>query len=335
MKRYDVLLAGYYGFGNLGDELLAEASVAQLEACGTNKRKIAVLSAKPDETSERLGVAAFNRWSAGTIYDLMKKSKTLLLGGGGLFQDSTSVRSCIYYWGIVRMACLAGARPWAVGQSIGPLRSAPGAYFARSALASCLYRGVRNQGSLGILNNWGLRGDWSPDLVMSLNVNRDYERGDVMLLNLRPGYAKISNLAARHASDLAERQHLRVTGVAFSEGDARELEIHHKSGVVKLEQITVPKTLIEYENILTGSCCAMGMRLHFLVLGLLCGLPMRGVPYDPKVRSFCAEWGIPDFRSPDGCFSQPADEKALFSASEKVRTSFKQGYRLAVESING
>ncbi|MCE5201910.1 MAG: polysaccharide pyruvyl transferase CsaB [Synergistaceae bacterium] len=335
MRSFDVLVAGYYGFGNLGDELLAEAVVAQLETAGTNKERIAILSANPRETSEKLGIQAFDRWNIKKIYGIMKRTKTLLLGGGGLFQDSTSVRSCLYYWGIVRMALFCGARPWAVGQSIGPLKSMTGSYLARGAFVSCVYRGVRDRSSLGMINNWGLFGTLAPDLVMCLKIKRDYAHGDVLLLNLRQGYEKISRLAAKHAANIAEEKKLKIIGIALSDADTAELEKYHESGILKLDQITVLKSIADYENILSGSCCAIGMRLHFLVLALLAGLPTRGVPYDPKVRSFCEEWDIPVFDSWGAGFSVPVDENILAGISSVASASFRQGYDVAMGDANG
>lgn len=57
-RKYDVLLAGYYGFGNLGDELLVDACVKLLEKNGIPRERIAVLSADPDGTQKTLGTAS-------------------------------------------------------------------------------------------------------------------------------------------------------------------------------------------------------------------------------------------------------------------------------------
>jgi polysaccharide pyruvyl transferase WcaK-like protein len=38
---------------------------------------------------------------------------------------------------------------------------------------------------------------------------------------------------------------------------------------------------------------AMGMRLHFLIFGALFGVPLIGIPYDPKVNRFLQSVGQP------------------------------------------
>ncbi|MFA7220163.1 MAG: polysaccharide pyruvyl transferase CsaB, partial [Synergistaceae bacterium] len=67
-RAYDVLLAGYYGFGNLGDELLAEACVRLLVSNGVPRERIAVLSADTEGTKKSLGVSAFDRWKLSEIH---------------------------------------------------------------------------------------------------------------------------------------------------------------------------------------------------------------------------------------------------------------------------
>lgn len=334
-RGLDALLCGYYGFGNLGDELLAEAVVSLLAENGVEKERIGILSAAPEETSEKLGVTAFDRWKLKEIDRAVKMSRTLLLGGGGLFQDVTSVKSSLYYWWVVRAARMHGAKPWAVGQSIGPLRSLIASAAAKNAFSSCAYRSVRNGSSLGTLNNWGLMGSITPDLVMSLRVNRDFKRGDILLLNLRPGHDRLARLAVRYASAMVQERGLRTVGVAFSQEDADELEKYRNMSLLKLEQITVVKTLREFENITDNSCCAVGMRLHFLILCQLAGLPSCGAPYDPKVRVYCEEWEIPAVGAGKADFSVPPDAAVIDESAARIRESFKQGLGIVLGEEDG
>ncbi|MDD4160360.1 MAG: polysaccharide pyruvyl transferase CsaB [Synergistaceae bacterium] len=325
IRQYDVLLAGYYGFGNLGDELLAEACVRLLERNGVSRERIAILSADPECSKESLRIRAFNRWNISDIYKALKDSKTILFGGGGLFQDKTSLRSCMYYWFLIQMARFCQVKIWAVGQSLGPINTAAGAFFTRMAFSVCSYRNVRNRSSLGILNNWGFFCTQSPDLVMSLKVKRDYERGDKLLLNLRTGYDKVSRLTVNSAMKTAEDKNLRISAVAFSEEDLKEFEKYVYEGVLRLDQITVVKNLIQFEDILSRSSCAIGMRLHFIILAFIAGLPVRGAAYDPKVVSFCKEWDIPVVGSAETEFSSPVEAGILEETADKVARSFKEG----------
>ena len=117
-RRYRVALAGYYGFGNLGDELLARASLEALERSGVPRERVVVLSNDSEGSARALEAAAVSRWSLRALVAVLRSSETLLLGGGGLFQDGTSLRSCLWYWGLVRLARVCGAVPWALGRGI-------------------------------------------------------------------------------------------------------------------------------------------------------------------------------------------------------------------------
>ena len=123
LTPHSSLLLGYYGFGNLGDELLLKACIKILNGHGIGNEKIIVLSNNPEETQKNFNVKSMNRWKFLEVVKAMRRSENFILGGGGLFQDSTSVKSCVYYWGIVRLAKFFGLKIYALGQSVGPFSS--------------------------------------------------------------------------------------------------------------------------------------------------------------------------------------------------------------------
>ena len=135
-----VVLSGYYGFGNLGDEALLEVIVAQLRArfpaC-----VIDVLSANPERTRSQFGIEATPRWNMGEVREAIRRADVVLSGGGGLLQSATSLRSVVYYAGILREAVRVKRKSMIFAQSIGPLDSL-GKFIVRS-----LCRGDRGIGS--------------------------------------------------------------------------------------------------------------------------------------------------------------------------------------------
>lgn len=331
--EFDVLLVGYYGFGNLGDELLAESAISLLQSAGIPRGRIAMLSAVPQQTSIRLGIKAFNRWKITEVYGALKKSRSMLLGGGGLFQDSTSVKSCLYYWGITVIAKICGARPWAVGQSIGPLRSVLAQWLAKNAFASCLYRGVRDSKSLTWLHARGLSGEQSPDLVMGIEVKPVSEHGSVLLLNLRSGYGAMAENAAREAQSFAVQNQLLIRGIALAKEDEALLWEFKLKNILKLDELVLAETLEDFENAAIGSTYAIGMRLHFLILSLLAGLKCCAVPYDPKVNSLALEYNIPmvDLSGAGIAFSEAWRGAWSGGAREKLSEIFRR----AVAAVSG
>ena len=99
-----VLLSGYYGFGNLGDEALLEVIVER--SCAARFPAASVRGALGDAsaTAARFGVDATPRWDWRAVRAAIARADVVLSGGGGLLQNATSLRSLLYYAGILREA---------------------------------------------------------------------------------------------------------------------------------------------------------------------------------------------------------------------------------------
>ncbi len=300
-RRYRVALAGYYGFGNLGDELLLRASLESLERCGVAREAVVVLSGDPEGTARDFSVAAVSRWSPGEVCRALASSETLLLGGGGLFQDITSLRSCLWYWGLVRLACLCGARPWALGQSIGPLRTRTARRLARGALSSCSVIHVRDDPSMQWAERLGLRAIRGEDLALTLAMpaqGASEGAGGKLLLNLRPVSREEMACFLTLAAPCARAFNGEVIGVALSGEDRVLLEQMQREGKLRLSRVALVKGMEDIASLWSGASAALGMRLHFAVISSIYKVPLAVLPYDPKVAAFAGRVGAPCIKAP-------------------------------------
>lgn len=328
-RRWSVALCGYYGFGNLGDELLAEALLVGMERCGVPRGRMVVLSAHPESTSRELGVAAVDRWNLWEVRSALERSETLLLGGGGLFQDSTSIRSALYYAGVVHLARRAGCRPWAFGQSVGPLRSWIGRTLARNALGHCVLRVVRDNPSEDLLHRWKLPCRRSADAVFLLTEDRvppSSGGSRTLLVNVRPWPGELSLSCARNAAEQASRRGWSLTGVALAPEDEKLMESFCRKGFFPCDRVVRLTSLRQARELFEGASAVVGMRLHFLVLATLLSRPAVAVPYDPKVGAFAQDWGLPCW---DGrrAFPDPAETKRPpGEAREEVRAALRDAW---------
>jgi len=319
-REFRVALCGYYGFRNLGDELLAEALIAALERCGIKRGEMAMLSASPEESARAHGVCSVSRWSPRAVFRILRRSETFLLGGGGLFQDVTSLRSPLYYWGALRLALLAGARPWCAGQSVGPLLTKRGRLLARSALGSCSVRGVRDARSAELLADWGMNSVVTCDPVFSLTPPVTSPRhGSALLVNIRPWTGGLASKTAEESARLASSRSLSLTGFALAAEDAGIMEELRRSGVFPAERIV----LLDAENwrsecgrLFPEADGVVAMRFHASLLALLFGRPLTAVAYDPKVESLASEWSLPSW-SGSGALPEPAAPLGPFRPFEK------------------
>ena len=114
----NVLISGYYGFNNTGDEAMIETMSMLL---ARRDYGLIVLSSNPERTKELYNVQAYDRYKFKEIIKAIKKSDVVVSGGGTLFQDITSKKSIWYYLGIVKLAQFLGKKVCIAYQGIGPL----------------------------------------------------------------------------------------------------------------------------------------------------------------------------------------------------------------------
>ena len=108
-----ILIAGYYGFGNAGDEAILAAMLGELRVLRPDL-DLAVASGDPAATAARHGVRAVARDDLTAVIAAIRASDLVILGGGGLFQDYWPVPAESFLTarqgGLLTYARLPGAR---------------------------------------------------------------------------------------------------------------------------------------------------------------------------------------------------------------------------------
>ena len=116
-----IVISGYYGCGNIGDEAVLRGILAGLDELGV-EAEITVLSSDPVRTeSEHPGTRSIHRFNPLAVVRSIRSADLVVSGGGSLLQDITSARSARYYLGILRLAQILGRRTMLCAQGIGPL----------------------------------------------------------------------------------------------------------------------------------------------------------------------------------------------------------------------
>ncbi len=291
----DVLFCGYFGFGNLGDEVILSAVVEDLyRSCPDARLGVLV---GPRGSRLPAATSQIPRADRAAMARALTTCRVLAVGPGGIFQDATSVASCAWYGGVVARARRAGARVVHVAQSVGPLRSLPGRWLTRRALASADAVLVRDEASLELVRrlSCGDRAVRTADAGWLVPPPRGLlrERPARVALAPRPwgGRRGLSPAWWAELAGTLEAGGREVIGLAMSEEDARLLgEVARLTGR-KAEPVR-PQSAEEALALL-GSCEAVvAMRLHALLLGARAECRVLGLSYDPKVDGLLAALGL-------------------------------------------
>jgi len=300
------LISGYYGFGNLGDEALLRVIIAQLKT-RYPYGSIDVLSAKPEETAHELSVDATARWDAKAIRRAIERADVVLSGGGGLLQNATSLRSLVYYAGIIRAAARARRKAMIFAQSIGPLD-----FWGRAVVKECCkgisaatVRDAQSAELLSALVPAGVQVERTADPVFlydapeeDVDLTREGLGPDaqplvVVSIRKAPGMKDRLDVVARAADRLAAQHAARVAFLAL--GGAADAELATlvirkcKSAPVLLPDCALERAA----NIIRGAKAVVGMRLHALILAARYAVPFLAIPYDPKVSALCEDLRYP------------------------------------------
>lgn len=291
MAKARVVIAGYFGFGNLGDESLLHVVLRWLKQFPNVTP--CVLSGNPEQTRQQVGVHAVMRTNLVSLACVLWGAKALVFGGGGILQDRTSRRSLFYYLSLIRLAHLFGVPVLMIGQGLGPL-SRRSQQRTAEVLHRVHYVGVRDRHSLKMLHDWGISNTFlGADLVFGLTpperpaaeatgpllglalVAPPPAHYDAVLRRLCQAIQAVQGEHGLTPIFLASNPQDLKFGMALSQrlSDLTVLPINHDTPEHHM-------ALFAEFNVIWGS------RLHALILATMVGVPFVGLAYDPKVSQF-------------------------------------------------
>lgn len=292
-----VLLSGYYGFENLGDDLILETLVRQLQSWNVVP---IVLSEHPEKTQAELGVDSLPRMDIPLIWQALGETDAVISGGGGLFQDVTGPASPFYYGGLIQLASWRKVPVAFFGQGVGPLTTLPGRKMTGHALRRSQLIVVRDAKSQLLVEQLSgrsahLMGDpvW---LWQSPYTVPEADKKGVGI-SLRP-WPDLTQTAVRQLGEaLAALASVRENGVNLIDCQAgadivplSQLEAHLKSYQIPVRWYSGPRAVAG----IAASEALLAMRFHALLVGATLGLPLIAFSYDPKVRFLAAQIKIAD-----------------------------------------
>jgi polysaccharide pyruvyl transferase CsaB len=323
-----VLIGGYYGHGNAGDEAILAGMLDALRALRPGLA-VTVASGDPERTVAEHGVHAVSSGDLPELIAAVRESGLVILGGGGLFHDYWPVPEESFltarqgglpaYVAYPALAALLGRPAVIYAAGVGPLTTEEGRRLTRIAFALCRRATVRDPGSLALL------GEIAPDLSVELAADPAFglrpaagPETEELLASLGIGAEeRLTGVSLRHwdfgvSPEAWEAEVARGLDLHLSEISGRLLLLPFQSEAGTWEDdlavsrrvaaaLSRPERALVLDRRprpaelagLIGRCeRVLAMRFHAALFALAAGVPAAALAYDPKVASLLDEAGL-------------------------------------------
>ncbi len=329
-RRLHVLLAGYAGCGNLGDDAIVRRLIARYHDAPAPQTVAQIVGAQavppPDPETEpprllfsvttggslRLDaqsppVQQFPRLGLFALVRAMRGADAVWLGGGCLLQNCSThgTRSLLYYLGLLALARLCGCPAYLYANGIGPLQGRAARRVAARVLQGVRGISVRDAPSAALLLQMGLHAPvYSVDDPVSTLTGSYPSRIQANDSNAPPTLAVIPRGAGNTAENRALLHallHLCADGVRilFFPFDTRQdtALCRWLSGALPVGAASVVPVVDEQEvlSALSGCDAVLSSRLHGLILSRCAAVPavaLPTAPSDPKLSDFARSHGL-------------------------------------------
>ncbi len=328
-----VLVAGYYGHGNLGDEAILEAMLAGLREARPDV-EVTVVSGHPERTVAHHSVRAVHERDWTALIDAAGASDAIVLGGGGLFHDYFGTDENTLFtrahWGLSYCAAFPTLASWfdrpfmlyAVG--VGPLRSGDGAKFTRLTFERADRATLRDEASAALVRSMGAATERvsvtadpaflltsSPaDRVQAVLREAGVPAGKrLVAVAVRPWEKTVpadqwqAPLAAA-LDQLVTDGSTAIVFVPFQSGQDAGLTDDRAASerVHRLMKHAGAATIAgaidrpaDAQGLFAGADLVIAMRLHAAILAANAETPIVAIAYDPKVRHVMDQLGLGDY----------------------------------------
>ena len=324
-----IVLSGYFGFDNLGDEAILYSMVKGIGAIPDVE--IVALSSNPEKTAAKFNIKAVDRMKMSAVLREIRNCDLFISGGGSLLQDVTSKRSLIYYLTLLKIAKFFKKKVMIYSQGIGPVNDAKNRAHLTKVFKKLDEINVRDNESKQELIDMGVKNKVSVTADTVFLLDQPEQETGKRILTALDGFCFVeaeANLGLEHK---AEADKVFTVGISIRPWK----ELNHKiveeiKKTIEQLKITYPKArfvllpfhhpgdltlshqlynaIEDKENIylieahlneremlsVIGHMDVMlSMRLHGLIFAVVAGAYPIGISYDPKIQSLMKELNLP------------------------------------------
>lgn len=294
----EICLVGYYGFGNIGDDAILLAALEEYTKAYNLYVRVLVnmdpyLNKMLRDFQLDNNVTFYDRWDIKQINEAIYYSDAVIFGGGGLFQDKTSIKSFLYYFSIALLAKMKKKKIIIERNSIGPITSKLSKFLFSKVLDWTVEVSMRDKLSLEFIKtNY-------PKYIEKYKLKEDFVLSPISCDIFKKFITNVKKydvlFILRDFDKIGEvlntiqffKESLRIKIIVFQEKDIEQVgkylpnvEYPGKGEVYKTLQ------LIEESRIVVSN------RLHGVIFSYLRGVKTLAISIDPKIEGFCKDYNI-------------------------------------------
>jgi polysaccharide pyruvyl transferase CsaB len=361
-----ILIAGYYGFNNIGDEAILAGILAEMRCLNENLDFI-VISGNPTKTTALHNVSSIHWKALDQIVAASKECDLFILGGGGLFHDYWGVNpqdlltedafGITYFSSFPYLAALNNKPCVLYSVGVGPLLTEEGKEMTRLTAELCQLITVRDLQSKECLMSLGIQSDKiqvCSDPALVLPVDRSYGQEYIARLgpklsqpvigvSIRPWNISVVNLewqavVAEALDELIEVQGGTVLFLPFQRDESNDPLIDDYSACLALKDMMKykDKSLVfsddaspsQLAGVISECDLLIGMRLHSLIFAAMTDVPFVALDYDPKIHRFVGALDFSDICIP----VEGINKEAL---SELINRVWQNRMSIKAKLLNG
>ena len=333
-RKHKLVLSNTYGHPNIGDDAIVDSMVDNLLSV-LDDVDISVLTLFPQRTQQNQ--PAVRAVKSGVFAGIMStihricEADLLIVGGGGIIQDQTSLGNLLFHLSRPVIARLCGTPFICYAIGVGPLRTKIAAILTALVLSKAEKILVRDQLSADLLLKIGLSSSQIlvtadpvlilefptevPEIPVYQQLQSIRKRNSRLVgISLRPEHSSYKLIPGKVAEpDSSERFFDTFVSVAqclIQEWDAHIVFffmhpnqddplglrlakiLDRPDRIIFISGTTLPKDMM---SLVSCVDVMIGMRLHTLIFSARSAVPMIGLSYDPKVEGFMRLIGQSDY----------------------------------------
>ena len=288
-----ICISGYYGFDNFGDEIILKVLTSNL-----NIYDITVFSSNPEKTSGLYNVKSVYTFSFLGVIKSLISCDCLISGGGSLLQDSTSVKSLIYYLFIISFSLFLRKNVIIFAQGIGPINNKFLSAYTFFLLKRASYVSVRDIKSYELTHQHNINSDLCDDPVWNLSLI-DKKLNNIIGVQLR-SFNSLNDEFLKSLAVCINDNFSNKTINILSLQNQLDLDVCYKFKNILMNinsklNVNVIEN-VSNEKVIEDICNCdelIAMRYHACLIAIKSKIKLLPVSYDIKVEMLAKKFNLP------------------------------------------